>query len=175
MIGFLVGAACLAGLIKMAKHHRCGHHGGGYGCGHGRWRHGGWRHGGWGYGPPWNWRRFMLRQIFERLETTPGQERVILEAADELESALRNMRGEVGRLREDLANAIAGDTFHAEALNEAFARQDQQIASVRQAITSAFSKVHQALDPRQRAILADILRYGPRRPFWRPMGPPERF
>src|SRR5690242_15134806 len=92
MLGFLIGTVCLVALVKVVRHGRCGGwryahgcgYGGGYdsGCGgwhdrghghgHGRWG-GGWSRGGFGPG-------FMLRGLFARLETTPGQEKVIRDA-----------------------------------------------------------------------------------------------
>ncbi len=121
MFGFLIGTACLIGLIKVARH------GGGYGCGSrygscssgyergcgggggyqdeggGPWgRHGGQgRHG--GFGP-----RIFLRAAFERLDTTPGQEKVILQAVDELREILRQGEGRVqGRAPTSPASSAA--------------------------------------------------------------------
>src|SRR5215475_12529685 len=79
MFGFIIGTVCLIALLKVLRRgygygwsHGCGPCGAGYdGSHHGRF--------GGGFG-----RRWMLRWLFERLETTPGQERVILQAIERL-------------------------------------------------------------------------------------------
>jgi len=65
MFGFIVGAACLFGLVRVLRHARHGHFG--HHGPFGRFRG--------GFGP-----RMMLRGLFERLDTTPGQEKVIAAA-----------------------------------------------------------------------------------------------
>src|ERR1700709_2731076 len=74
--------------------HGHGHPGHGYGHGHGDGdaELGGGFRGGFG-------RRFVLRGIMERLEATPAQERVIVEAADEFHEATSKLRGEARRSR----------------------------------------------------------------------------
>ena len=73
MFGFIIGTLSLIGLVKVLRHGR--------GWGHG-W------HGG-GYGGRRNW---MLRRLFQRLDTTPGQEKVITEAFEELQEKARGIR-----------------------------------------------------------------------------------
>ena len=63
MFGFFIGTLSLIGLIGVWK---SGWHGG-----HGR-----------GFGGP---RRWMTRRLFEYLDTTPGQEKVLAQVMDEVE------------------------------------------------------------------------------------------
>lgn len=172
MFGFIIGTVCLIGLIKVLRH---GHgHGYGWGGGWGYGHCGGhghchgergerddWdgerrgpfgRRGGFGFGP-----RAFLRGLFERLETTPGQEKVILSAVDEVRDAMRGARGEVGKTRTDVAQAFGGDHFDAEVMGAVFSRHDDALANVRKAFVGALSKVHEALDERQRKIFAEIV------------------
>jgi Spy/CpxP family protein refolding chaperone len=162
MFGFIVGAACLAGLVHMMRHRRCygrggwGHH---HFEGHeGHHRHGWgrgwdspWEHGGGRSGPFW------LRGLFSRLDTTPGQEKVIREVVDELREEAQGFRGELGRARGDLADALRSDTVDETALGEAFARHDDALTRVRKGMVGGLAKLHEALDERQRRMLAQWL------------------
>ena len=195
MMGFVLGTACLIGLVKMARHgggcgHGYGHRGcGGRGCGHDGWGHGGWGHGRWhghghdhgdhgehrdgyGEGRGWGFERVVLRRIFERLDTTPGQEKVIVQAVSEGRDAIRSAVGEFRGSRDDLAKVIAGESFDETALGGVFAKQDEALANARKALTGALAKVHEALDSRQRSALADMIARGPRN--WGRFGGPYR-
>ena len=163
MIGFLIGTVCLIGLLKVIRHGRgygghChggrGGHDGGHDGGRG-WRRGGWSEGG-GFGP-----RMFLRSLFERLDTTPGQEKVILAAMDELKDTARGMKSEAREARSDFAKAMRGESFDEVALGGATARVEGAVDTMRKAGISAFAKVHEALDDRQRQKLADMMESGP--------------
>ncbi len=190
MIGFVIGTVCLIALVKTARRHGCGHGCGGYerggscgsggggdrcgggGCcgdGGGGWR-GHHRHGPWGgpgeHGPSfgegrWMFRRMMLRRLFERLETTPGQEKVIVAAVDEAHEALHKSWGVLRDSRDEVARSISGEAFDESAMGNAFAKQDEAIAASRRAVMNALTKVHEALDAKQRAALADMIARGP--------------
>lgn len=140
MFGFVIGAACLFGLIKMIRR------------GRGRWgSHRGWG-GGWG-------RRGFLNRIFVRLETSPSQENLIVGAVDEVRSAARSLRPELESSRGDLARVLADETFDQERLNAVFARHDEAIRTMREAISGSLGKIHGALDAEQRKKLAELLEY----------------
>ena len=131
MFGFLLGTACLIGLIWVIR----GPHGHPSGrCG-GRWerhRQGGegWREGGerGGFG-----RMAFMRWLFERLDTTPGQERVIRQAVDDLVDQAFAARKDVEASRRDVARAVRGESFDAEAMGEAFAKHDGALTALRRA------------------------------------------
>lgn len=156
MLGFLFGTACLVGLIVMLKRGRFGRH-----------------H---GYGPPWareadcegrSGHRFgPLGFVFRRLDTTPGQEKTIRDASDELMEQLRSGRKELKKSREDIADAMRADYFDPEKLGEVFARHDAELVELRKTAVASLSRVHETLDERQRRELAEILAgegFGPRR------------
>ena len=156
MFGFLFGTVCLLGLTATVARHR--HHGhGGHHCGGGRMR--GFRS---GRG------RFILNRLLDRLDTTPGQEKVIREAFDTLMEELYDARGEFRGTRADIAQAIRSENLERAAIEAVFTRHDQVIDRVRQHALDAFSKVHETLDDRQRKILADLIESGP---FRRSFGP----
>lgn len=137
MFGFLIGTLSLIGLYKVTR--------GGWG-GHGRSR---WGRGGW-----------LLRGLFQRLETTPGQERVISESVGAVRDAGRKFRGEAERFREDVAQAMRGQTLDHEPLKAAFARQDALIEELQREVLVSLGKVHEALDERQRRELAQLIEDG---------------
>jgi uncharacterized membrane protein len=134
MLGFLIGTACLFGLIRTVRGH-----------GYGRWRRG-------YYGP-----RGALRLLFERLDTSPGQEKVILAAVEELWKSKSEIRGEIEQSRKDIARAMRGSAFDDAALNDAFARHDALHARLRESVRHALSTVHEALDDRQRKLAGDLI------------------
>jgi Spy/CpxP family protein refolding chaperone len=143
MLGFLFGTLCLIGLFKLAR-------GGFGGCGGyrgwGHRHHGGFRRGGW-----------MLRGLFERLETTPGQEKVILEAIDEVKSAASKVREEAEGARREVAESLKGAHFDQEKVRDLFARFDVKTEDVKKAAMAGLGKIHEALDEKQRAELAELL------------------
>ncbi len=183
MLGFLIGTACLIGLVKMLRRggcHRsygyrsfgyggsCGGGGRGYGWeghdhGHDRGHggpfrthgRGGWRPGGHGMA------HFVLRRLFEVLDTTPGQEKVIAAALEEMRETMAKHRGEVRKSREDLAKAMRSPSFDETVMGELFARHDTAIEAMRRAAVGSMAKVHEALDERQRARLADLIEESP--------------
>lgn len=162
MIGFVLGAACVVGVMRMMQRRMMwrAQFGGGYGYG----AHGpgpcGQRSG--GFGPPWarrGWRRgsWALRGLFERLETTPGQERAILAALDELRENRRALREELGQSRGDIARAIEGGLVDDTTLEETYARHNRTLARLRVSFNEALKKVVEALDEGQRKDLASML------------------
>ena len=110
MFGFLFGTLCLIALIVLVRRGRWGH---GHGCGYGRGR---WRHGPGGFGSRW-----LVRGLFERLGTTPGQEKAVVAAMDELREALGGQKVEWNLSRKDLAQALRVERFDARAQLEKLA------------------------------------------------------
>jgi Spy/CpxP family protein refolding chaperone len=161
MIGFLIGTLCLAGLFKVARHGGCGSHGyggchsGGYDD-HGYEGHHGppWRRG--GFGP-----RMFLRRAFERLDTTPGQEKVIVQAIDELRDTFAKARGELKGTRDDFARVIRSEHLDEASLADIFMKHDTTISATRREAVESLRKIHDALTEKQRAQVADLLERGP--------------
>jgi len=181
MLGFIFGTVCLIALFNVARRH---HHGWrfAHGCGHGYGRWGGHDHGGFGGrhgGPPWArggfdgppWARggfgegFLLRGLFSRLETTPGQERVIKDAFQKVRDAMREARAE-WRDTSELSSLLRGETFDRTAAEGVSGKADATFAKVRVVLVEALAQIHEALDDRQRRILADFIE-SRGRGFWR--------
>jgi uncharacterized membrane protein len=97
------------------------------------------------------------------MDTSPGQEKVIADAADALRGTMRGWHDDTERMRSDVARSIRGETFDPTALEEAFARAEARLSTVRETLRGQAARVHEALDSRQRAELADLLASGWRR------------
>jgi hypothetical protein len=162
MLGFLIGTACLIGLIKVARGHRHGYGG----CG-GRWGHGGYggygmHQGGRGWGRGGFGPRFFLRAMFERLDTTPGQEKVIVAAAEELREILGKAKGDIKGTREDFARVFRGEAVDEASVSDIFMKHDTVISETRRGVVESVRKIHDALSEDQRKKVADFIERGPR-------------
>jgi hypothetical protein len=102
----------------------------------------------------------MLRGLFSRLDTTPGQEKVIGEAVDNLRAAFSKLGDEKEKIRRDVATAFKGAQFDHETMKQAFTRQDAAMEEIQRTILVELSKVHEALNERQRREVADLLENG---------------
>jgi hypothetical protein len=145
MLGFLFGTACLVGLVWVWKGGRWHSH---QGCGRSR---------GW----------LPLRWLFERLDTSPGQEKVIRFEVEELLNKFGDFERTLRESKTDVAKAFRADDFNAEVMGDVFSRQDGAIDELRRGLVGALAKVHDALDSRQRARLADLLESMPGRGWGR--------
>lgn len=105
-------------------------------------------------------RRFFLRFLFEKLDTTPGQEKVIAEAFEEIKEAVKNAKSEWAASRTRVADAMRGAEFDVEAVGDAWARHDSTFEAVRLKITTTMQRVHEVLDEHQRKILAELIEKG---------------
>jgi len=103
----------------------------------------------------------VLNRLLDRLDTTPGQEKVIREAVDTLLDDVQDARKELHATRADVAQAVRGETLDRGAVDGVFERHDRVIERVRQNALDSFGKVHETLDERQRRILAELIEAGP--------------
>lgn len=151
MFGILFGTFCLVGLVAVVargRHHRYHHYDHGYGRRH-------------GFGP-----RGAVNALLARLDTGPGQEKVILGAVEDFVERARASGREIRGTRKELAEALRGEQIDEGRLEQVFGRHDAAIADVRTAGVDAVRKVHGALDERQRKILSDIVDSGMPFGFW---------
>jgi Spy/CpxP family protein refolding chaperone len=157
-IAVAAGIVGVVGLIKglvFRRRFAGGHCGGGPRWGGGfrsRWAHGG--HGG-GIGGS-----FWLRMLYTRLDTTPGQEREIRSALEELRERGRDAKSGMLDTRESLGRAIGGDTFDDSAFEVVSARVDATSEKMKDALVSALKRIHGVLDPKQRERLAELVSKG---------------
>lgn len=160
--------------------HRRGHH-------RGRWRaHG--HHGPYGFGGPsgasedddedahhghqhghrWHWSHGMARGLFRHLDTTPGQEKVLLAELDLVMAAAEALRQESRLSREDVASFLRKGAADDAAVEGAMGRAQRKVDDARKALKDALQRVHETLDEDQREKLAALLEGGGRRGprFW---------
>jgi len=151
-LGVLIGIRVVFGLIRFVVRRRLGG-----GCSMGRR----------GFGPHGRFARFggfgqsrWLRRAFAKLDTTPGQEREIKAALDELRAEVASQRAQRPALAGRLADALEADVFDDAAVMSS-AREVGR--SVELAASRAMRRIAAALDEGQRRTLASWLRRGPAR------------
>jgi Spy/CpxP family protein refolding chaperone len=106
-----------------------------------------------------------LRWIFARLDTTPGQEREIRAAIEELARRARDAKEGLRASRESVGRSVAGDAFDEGAFEAASANADATTAQIKDAFAEALKRIHAVLDPKQRERLGELIASGPFRPF----------
>jgi hypothetical protein len=147
MIGFILGTACLLGLGKAYGRRRY------FGHGHRGW-HG--EDGVSGFSGPVS----FLRPLFLKLETTPGQERVIVQSVKDLQLAREKMASDLKGWRKELATALRMSVFDETTVGTLSAQIENALLEMRKAGIDAFAKVHEVLDEKQRAHLAETVEHG---------------
>ena len=70
------------------------------------------------------------------------------------------MRGQLSESRHEAASTFRGDAVTADQAAQVFAPFGQQFDHLRDAAADAMRKIHEALDNRQRGILADLVENG---------------
>lgn len=144
MAGFMFGAACLFGLYwylsreqeddsPTPTHRRRSHR-------RQRWV-----------------RKHLLRRLYHSLDTSPHQEAVIEHTVWELQQRGETLRNSVSAGRKQLGDALRADVLDQPALERWADSQNESLSKVRAEVLAGLAKVHEVLDPRQRARLADIL------------------
>ena len=149
MFGFFIGTACLLGFVALARAGR--RHHGHRGAWHGRRGFGG---------------RFVFRRVLERLDTTPGQEKVIREAIHDLKEDAWALRSEARDTRSELAQALRAPELDKAMLDRVFAKHDELLEKLRASLLDSAERVHTTLDEQQRKRLADMIESNP----WRYAG-----
>jgi uncharacterized membrane protein len=96
------------------------------------------------------------------LDTTPGQEKVIAQAADNVLDAMDGAGDELQAARKDLAAAIGGDVLDEAALRAALDRALAVAQKATTELTQVLPAVHAALDGQQRKRLAELIAEGRR-------------
>lgn len=130
MLGIVFGVVCLVALVRVVRGDRFGRHAG---------------------------RGWLLRRVFRRLDTGPGQERLVLTELDALKSSARELRGELRASRADLAAMVRDDSFDRGKVDALFRKQDELLGRMREAVAESAMRIHAALDPTQKQRLADMI------------------
>ncbi|MBX3251406.1 MAG: periplasmic heavy metal sensor [Myxococcales bacterium] len=157
MFGFVVGFACLIGFVTVLRRGRRARFSGPWGgCHRARGHHHHHHHRG---GRGWRGRgpHAWLYGLFERLDTSPGQEKVIRHALDDVLNEAWGLRGDLRALGDAARSSVAAPSFDESALDAVFAEQDEKLARLRVSAKDALRQIHEALDEEQRAELARLL------------------
>jgi uncharacterized membrane protein len=155
MMGFAIGFACLFGLLGLL----------GAECRRRRFAHMGWGHG-WGHGAGCGrggarWGRYaFIGPLLERLETTPGQEKAIRAAVDAVIQSVVAAKGRALQGREQLAAVFRSEAFDEGLVAGVITGCDEAVEQVRTALVDGLAKVYEALDERQRGMVAEWLERG---------------
>jgi Spy/CpxP family protein refolding chaperone len=119
-----------------------------------------------GWGRSWGGHRggiggsFWLRMLYARLDTTPGQEREIRAAIEDLRDRAKDAKSGMIETRESLGKSIAGEVFDDAAFEAVSARVDATSEKMKDALSAALKRIHAVLDPKQRERLAELVSRG---------------
>ncbi|HEX9186261.1 MAG TPA: hypothetical protein VGB87_04265, partial [Vicinamibacteria bacterium] len=91
------------------------------------------------------------------------QERLLREEVEALRLAVADLRGDLLASREDLARALAAERLDPATLDAVAARGASRLDALRSRLGASLARVHEALDARQRQLLAELVRRGPHR------------
>lgn len=133
MFGFFVAAASAAGLFVLAARRR-------------RF--------GFGFG------RRGLYRLFERLDTSPGQEKLIREALDELGGVSRDLWREAREARPELAELLRADRLDEASVEAWFSGRRRSLDTLGGRALQTLTRIHDVLDTRQRRMLAELVERG---------------
>jgi len=139
MFGFFIGAVSVAGLAMLA------------------WRGRGYRH-----GMHRRFRRRGLYYVLERLDTTPGQEKVIVSAVDAFAERARSAAKDARASRKAVAEAVRAEHFDTRAFAALFDGHLESLTVLRDELAKTALSIHDALNESQRERLADLVESGPR-------------
>jgi len=142
MFGFIIGSACVVGLAMMAARGR--RHGFHHGFHHGHRRRG-------GFG------KRALYHLFDRLDTTPGQEKAILAAIDDFRDRARDARGDLRDVRKRVAEAMRAEHFDEPAFAAIFDEPLHRLSTLRDDMSKTVAGIHETLTPKQREYVSDVV------------------
>jgi hypothetical protein len=163
MFGLILGTLCLIALVATVRRRRYGFYGSGpwhhfaYQRGYHGHGHGPWRHGPSGRtGSP----QSFARGLFVRLDTTPGQEKAIVNILRGTGERVHGVKTELSSLRKEVAALFGSDVFEADALATLLREHQAPFERVRAELVQALTAIHEVLDARQRRILSELLADG---------------
>ena len=133
VFGFLLGTACLVGLIWVLGHrHHCSARG-----------------------------RHLGRRLFEELDMTPGQEKLVRTLLEDFSDSVRERARALRRSAEDVGRAVRGEKLDEALLAEVFAQHDRLLGELRPQVVELLRRIHETLDDRQRRRLGRLIESAP--------------
>ncbi len=104
--------------------------------------------------------RGIMRGLFYRLETTPGQENAIIASLDEAFERLRGLKGDLGGTRREIGALVGSSTFDREAMQALITRHRSQLDAATDEALRTLERVHEVLDDSQRRELGALIAEG---------------
>ena len=144
MLGIIFGTICFIALLRVLFGWRH----------HGHWHRGYYGHSRYGA------RGFFLRRLFRRLDTGPGQEKLMLGEAQQLKETVKQLRHEWNGIRGDLATIVRDEQFDRSKVDALFRKQDEVLGKLRVSLAESAERVHGALDGKQKQELASWVERG---------------
>ncbi len=105
-------------------------------------------------------RSWLFRSLFDRLDATPAQEKVLLEGAAALREHLAAAHAEWDAIRGELAALLGEDSLDRGRLESLLARPAEKLGAARARLADTVASFHAALEGAQRKRLADLVREG---------------
>ena len=102
----------------------------------------------------------ILRGLFMRLDTTPGQEKAIVSALDGARERLSSFKLGFKDSRRDIAALIGSDVFDRAAFEALLAEHKATLDQMSNEFLNTVATIHDALDTRQRRELGALLADG---------------
>jgi uncharacterized membrane protein len=177
MFGLVLGTLCLIALVATVRRRRYGRFARAHWHGRAPWvgpyaGFEGWSRRSYAITMPPGLRRggWLVRALFERLDTSHGQEKALVQIAAQVRERLHGTRDELHAARKDLAAAVGGDVIDGTALDSAVARHKALFDKLGKELTQTLLSVHEVLDGEQRALLAQMIANGPMVGGWRGVG-----
>jgi Spy/CpxP family protein refolding chaperone len=102
-------------------------------------------------------RSWGMRRLFGRLDTSPGQEKVIRNAVLQMRDTALSVRDQARAAQPELAELIRRGNLSQEELNAWMNARLEQMHQASPGLVEAFAKVHEVLDDQQRNQLADFM------------------
>jgi hypothetical protein len=99
----------------------------------------------------------FLASVRHGLGASATQEKAFAAAVARLRDVTADFRARVNEARDEAARAVRGDAFDDLAFEDASHSLDAAVQAMRAAFRDALVRVHDVLDSRQRAILADVI------------------
>ena len=175
MFGFIFGTICLITLARLVHHTR-------------RMRRWAWMNAGaygssnyafhdhdrdsafGGWGSSWQYPRNpspvhvnapqWMHAVFYDIGATPVQQQALVDTFTQAQRRVREVLPKLRSTRQDIANAIRGQSLDESALGSAIAHQDEVVSTTRSIMMDALARIHETLDARQRQVLADRIANG---------------
>jgi Spy/CpxP family protein refolding chaperone len=99
----------------------------------------------------------LLGWVLADLHLTPEQEGAVSDIVRDARAHAGRIREAATGLRTDLAGALRRDSFDETVAGDLLGKLDEGVDGARKQVLDVLARLHQVLDPSQRARLADLL------------------